>query len=127
MHDLGTLPVARSVFSRYVGLMGRRTPDRLFLVLPKCRSVHTWFMRTPIDIAYLNGYGTVLELAERAGPWGVHPGPKGTQYVLELPPGYARGIGLARGDSVTWRTGNQLRSRGPGPMSPASPEADPAR
>ncbi len=98
-HDFSQVPVARSFVQRLIGLMGRR--DRLSLFIPSCASVHTWFMRSPIDIVFVDGNSLVLEIRESANPWGTHFGPRGTRAVLEIPPGSARQLGLTSGDSVT--------------------------
>lgn len=47
------------------------TRDRqpLVLAFPRCRSVHTCFMRFPLDIAFVSGEGEVLLLASNVGPW----------------------------------------------------------
>jgi uncharacterized protein len=97
-HDYRHAPVARTFFQRLIGLMGRR--DRLFLFIPRCAAVHTWFMRSPIDIAFLDEKSVVLRVEHEAGPWRVFSGPKGTRSVLELPPGgaVAAGDGVETGD-----------------------------
>ena len=84
-HDYRHVPAARTFFQRLIGLMGRR--DRLFLFIPRCSAVHTWFMRSPIDIAFLDEKSIVLRIEHEARPWRVFSGPKGTRSVLELPPG----------------------------------------
>ena len=46
------------------------------LVFPRCRSVHTCFMRYPIDIAFIDKGGSVLVLHRGVGSWCIlsHPG-----------------------------------------------------
>ena len=41
------------------------------LVFPRCRSVHTWFMRFPLDIAFADAQGRVLALEGDVAPWRV--------------------------------------------------------
>ncbi|MGZ5475764.1 MAG: DUF192 domain-containing protein [Thermoanaerobaculia bacterium] len=94
IHDYRHVPVARTFFQRLVGLMGRR--GRLFLFIPRCSAVHTWFMRSPIDIAFLDEKSVVLWVEHEAGPWLVFSGPKGTRSVLELPPGST----VSAGDAI---------------------------
>ena len=100
-HDLRHLPVARWPFSRVAGLMGRR--KRLFLVIPRCASVHTWFMRAEIDIVFLSATGVALGIVETAARWRSYRGPAHTRTVVELPSGYVRQLGLERGDLVSTR------------------------
>lgn len=51
----------------------RETTDSYsrILVFPHCRSVHTWFMAVPIDIAFVDAAGSVVELDRAVAPWGV--------------------------------------------------------
>jgi uncharacterized membrane protein (UPF0127 family) len=101
-HDLRHLPVA-GLYGRLVGLMGRRKRDQLFLVLPDCASVHTWFMRSRIDLVFLDGAGTILGVRAWAMPWRSYHGPPHTRAVVELPPGHAAHLGLSEGDRVGTR------------------------
>ena len=39
------------------------------LVFPRCRSVHTWFMRIPLDIAFVDASGRVLARHDGVMPW----------------------------------------------------------
>lgn len=39
------------------------------LVFPHCRSVHTWFMAVPIDIAFVDATGRVLRCCRGVSPW----------------------------------------------------------
>lgn len=41
------------------------------LVFPRCRSVHTWFMRIPLDIAFVDASGRVLARHDGVMPWRV--------------------------------------------------------
>jgi uncharacterized protein len=101
-HHLPHVRVAHSFLDRLVGLIGERSPDRLFLLIPRCSSIHTAFMSASIDVVFLDEGAGVLAIVEDARPWRVFAGPRGTQSVLELPAGQARVIGLAAGDVVTF-------------------------
>lgn len=101
-HDMRHVPVAKSVPSRVLGLIGRHDRDRMFLLIPRCRSVHTWFMLRRIDIAFLSVSGVVLDVRPNARPWSMYTGPGAAKSVLELPAGHAKEIDLARGDEVMW-------------------------
>lgn len=58
--------IARSVFSRLRGLLGRRNyPD--LLVLTPCNDIHTFGMRSSIDVAFIDSQGTVIEAYRRLG------------------------------------------------------------
>ena len=88
MEILGfTVPVATSMSSRLLGLAllrrGRAGPG---LLIPRCRSVHTFGMRFPLDLVFLD-----FELREVSLRRAVRPGrvafERRAQAVLELPAG----------------------------------------
>jgi len=109
-HELGAVPVAITFGERLLGLIGKRDRDALCLLIPRCASVHTWFMRSPIDILFLDRRDRVLAVTERARAWRSYSGPRGTCTVLELPPGRAKEMGVRAGDYV-WYDAPSRRSR----------------
>lgn len=69
-------PVARQVEraesfgTRLVGLLGRRGLDvEEGLWIEPCDSVHTFFMRFPIDVAFVDRAGVVLRRYDELKPW----------------------------------------------------------
>jgi uncharacterized membrane protein (UPF0127 family) len=52
--------VARTPWSRLVGLAGRARPPEHALLIPRCRSVHTFGMRFALDLVWLDAAGRVL-------------------------------------------------------------------
>ena len=58
---LASAEVALSRRDRRNGLIGRADLDGAF-VIDRCRWVHTIGVRFPLDIAYLDGSGTVLKI-----------------------------------------------------------------
>ena len=67
------MTVARGFFRRLRGLTayaGRATAGcDLVMVFPRCRSVHTCFMRHSIDVAFVRDGGVVLKVHETVPPW----------------------------------------------------------
>jgi uncharacterized membrane protein (UPF0127 family) len=62
--------VARSGWARLRGFaLYRRAPPGRALLLPRCRSVHTWGMRFELDLVWLDREGRVLEVEEGVPPW----------------------------------------------------------
>lgn len=62
--------VADNFFQRLRGLMFSQTlPSQQGLLLMRCASVHTAFMRYPIDVLYLDGTGRVLKCVPNLRPW----------------------------------------------------------
>ena len=92
--------VARDFWSRGRGLLGRGTlaPSE-GLLIPRCASVHTWFMRFPIDVVYLGRDLGVRKIAPDLGPWRFS-WCRGAASVLELAAGSAEAHGLRVGDQL---------------------------
>lgn len=95
--------VARSFWSRGRGLMLRRRLEQgAGMVIDPCSSIHTFWMRFPIDVLYVNREHQVVRADEAMRPWRVgplRPG-KGSRYVVELPPGTIRASGTQPGDHL---------------------------
>lgn len=99
--------VADRFVSRFLGLMGRSDFERgEGLLFPKCRSVHMWFMRIPIDIVFLKqgenpGHFIVSKLVRGAKPWAMLPfSDLSADHTLELPTGAIDGAGLETGEAL---------------------------
>jgi uncharacterized membrane protein (UPF0127 family) len=102
---LATLEVADSWRARTRGLLGRDAVDGAILLRP-ARSVHTFRMRFPIDVAFVDGSLRVLRVVH------LRPG------RLTRPVWRARGVIEAdAGAFAEWdlRPGDQLEVRGEAP------------
>lgn len=96
--------VAESPWSRLVGLLGRSgLPLGEGLLLAPASSIHTFFMRFPIDIAFLDQNGRVLKAAAAVPPFRIVAAPRGTRSVLELPAGTLAASRTAAGDTLDLR------------------------
>jgi uncharacterized membrane protein (UPF0127 family) len=74
------------------GLLGRRDlPHGEGILLRPAASIHTFFMRFPIDAVFLDREGVVVEVAENVRPWRV-AGRKGAKVVIELAAGAAEAV-----------------------------------
>jgi uncharacterized membrane protein (UPF0127 family) len=83
--------------SRLRGLLGRRElPAGEGLLLRPSPSIHTWFMRFPIDVVFLDGDLRVLDVIPALRPWRI-AGRRGARAVLELATGEASRHGLRPG------------------------------
>ena len=92
--------VAATPSSRMRGLLGRRSlAGGEGLLLRPTSSIHTWFMRFPIDAVFLAEDGTVVRIAEDLRPWRA-AGHRGARAVLELASGECARRGLRTGDRV---------------------------
>jgi uncharacterized membrane protein (UPF0127 family) len=82
------LEVARTSWSRFVGLMGRaELPAGAGLLIEPCNSIHMFFMRFPIDALFLDRDRRVKRVLLRLKPWRVSPMVFGAKSVVELPAG----------------------------------------
>ena len=89
--------VADRPFSRLRGLMGRRglAPGEGLMLRPT-PSIHTCFMRFPIDAVFLDADLRVLDVKPHLRPWRF-AGRRHTRAVLELPGGEAQRLRLRAG------------------------------
>jgi len=85
---------------RNKGLLGREglAPGEGLWIVP-CESVHTFFMRFPIDLVYLDRNNKVRKLRSSVGPWRLSAC-LSAHSILELPAGTIRATQTQRGDSL---------------------------
>ena len=59
-----------TVFERMRGLLGSLTIGvGECLWITRCNSVHTFFMRYPIDVVFINAHGVVVKVCSHLAPW----------------------------------------------------------
>lgn len=97
------LAIARSHWSRFRGLMATgashfRTGQGLWIV--PCHGVHTFAMRFPIDVVYLDREKIVIHIQQALQPWRLAAIRRLATSVLELPAGTVRDSRTALGDQV---------------------------
>ena len=100
------IQAASSILQRAVGLLA--TPALASgegLWLHPCTSVHTFFMRYPIDVLFLSKEGAVLE-QQTLKPWRVSRWVRKSDGVLELPAGMLERTGTAAGDRIEFQGQN---------------------
>jgi len=111
--------LAETMFARLRGLLGRSgLSSGEGMLLRPAASIHTAFMRFPIDAVFLDRESRVLKVAAELPPWRA-AACRGSRTVLELPAGEAARQGLRPGVSLTqvWRSEPASRPR---PQAPAS-------
>ena len=90
--------VATSFALRFRGLMGAaQLPPGSGLLLPGTSSVHTHFMRFPIDVVFLDAEGRIVSVVAALRPLRLASA-KSAVSVLELAGGECARLGLAEGD-----------------------------
>jgi uncharacterized membrane protein (UPF0127 family) len=97
--------VATNPWTRFLGLMGRRTvlPGGGLLIRP-CNSIHMFFMRMSLDVIHCgaptDGTDPILRLLPGIKPWRLGPLVRGSKYVVELPAGTLARTGTSVGDRI---------------------------
>lgn len=72
--------------SRLIGLMGRADIGDGAIIEP-CNSIHSCFMRVPIDVAFLDADDRVLAVYSAFPTWRFTPVVRGARRVVELAAG----------------------------------------
>jgi len=86
---------------RMKGLLGRRSlPAGEGILITPAPSIHTWFMRFPIDVVFLGRDLEVIDVVENLGPWHT-AGRRGAKAILELAAGEAGRRELRPGDRLS--------------------------
>ncbi len=99
---LGRVACATSAWERARGLLGRPAPgpDEGLLLTP-CRSVHTFGMRYPIDVVYLDDDWRIARVVPGLAPLRLSACRRAVA-TLEIAAGRAATIGLEPGDELRW-------------------------
>ena len=94
------LSLADTPKTRNKGLLGRKglAPGEGLWIVP-CQSVHTFFMRFPIDLVYLDRKKRIRKLRSAVGPWRLSAC-LSAYSILELPAGTIRASLTECGDTL---------------------------
>lgn len=94
--------LADNPLTRARGLMGRSglaSDEGMFLAT---RAIHTWFMRFPIDVLFLDRENRIVDIAHSLQPWHVALRRK-ARSVIELPAGACEALELRPGTQLALR------------------------
>jgi uncharacterized membrane protein (UPF0127 family) len=96
-----SVEVADTNKKRRVGLLKhvRLDPGSGLWIVP-CESVHTFFMKFPIDLVYLDKHRKVRKVRHAVPPWRLSACLT-AHSILELPAGTAKNSGTQRGDELS--------------------------
>jgi len=92
--------VADTRATRRRGLLGRDglEPSTALLLLPSF-SIHTMFMRFPIDVVFVNREGAVVRIVTNMGPWKMATAWR-AHAVIEMAAGALRSHDIRTGDRL---------------------------
>jgi uncharacterized protein len=104
------MEVADSAAMRNKGLLGRErlSPGEGLWIIP-CASVHTFWMRFPIDLVYLDRKKRIRKLRSDVRPWRLSAC-LWAHSVLELPPGTIHGTRTQHGDRLEFSNASVLET-----------------
>jgi len=92
---------ASNPWQRMKGLLGRRQlAQGHALLIPRCQSIHMFFMRFPIDVIFCDKAHRVVGLTRGIKPFRLSPIFFKASYALELPVGSIAASGTQRGDII---------------------------
>ncbi|MGH7691922.1 MAG: DUF192 domain-containing protein [Candidatus Dormibacteria bacterium] len=117
--------VARGFLPRLLGLMGRSrlAPEEGLWLLP-CNSVHMFFMRTPLDVVYLDRQLRVVRCVPQMREWSVKWLPvRHAHSALELAPGTLRQRPLGPGDQIRFAKEPAALGSAPPLAAPTTPSS----
>ena len=93
--------IANTFFRRILGLLGRNGLNKgQALILNPCNSIHTYFMRFPIDALFVDKNNQVLETIANLAPFRFSPLFFKSRLVIELPAGTIRSTATSQGDKL---------------------------
>lgn len=95
--------IAGTFWQRLIGLLGRSgIKQNQGLLLPECNAVHSFMMRFPIDILFLDQERIVTKTVHRLKPNRMMFSSRRTRNTLELASGMLARYGVKVGDRITF-------------------------
>ncbi len=75
--------VADTFIKRFSGFMFRKTPHHEAILIKPCNSIHTFFMRFPIDVLFINENMEVVKKLDALKPGSMVMPQKNCKFVIE--------------------------------------------
>ena len=93
--------IADTPFKRIKGLLGRKifSPGQAIILEP-CNSVHTFFMRFPIDVVFVDTENKIIRAISSLKPSRITAVYWKSKFVVELPAGTLQNTSTVVGDSL---------------------------
>lgn len=98
---INNIETAESLWKRTIGVIGWKDfGAKGGLLLTNTNSIHTFFVRFPLDLVFLDNEMKILSLVENLKPFSFSPIVWRAKHVLEMPAGSIKKSSLKTGDSV---------------------------
>lgn len=95
------LDVADTSWRRMKGLLGRTgLPPDCGLLITRCNNIHTFFMKFPLDLIFLDKAMAVVRTIEALPPWRVVLPVRRATSVVELEGGFLQGRPVSVGEEL---------------------------
>lgn len=93
--------VADTFLKRLVGLMFQKElSSEKALIIENCNAIHTFFMRFPIDVLFVDKNNRVVKVVKNFKPWRISAFVKNADYVVELASGSVTDSLVKVGDQI---------------------------
>lgn len=93
--------IAKSFWARSKGLLGHSSlPAQEAMWILRCNSIHTLFMRFPIDCVFVNRELVVQKVFSNVKPWRLIPPVWGASSVIEMAAGQVDKFSLKQGEQL---------------------------
>lgn len=100
---LDSVMMTGSAWERMRGLLGRAPlRERDALLIDRCGSVHTWGMRYPLDLVFMDRVWRIRKLVRDVQPWRI-AWCMGAALTLEMPAGAIDRLKLETGMQLSWQ------------------------
>ncbi len=103
MQNTWNIHIADTFFKRLFGLMWKKNISITDVyIFPNCYRVHTFFMRMPIDILFLNKNNEIICMIEHVKPWRIVPKIKDAITIVEVKSGFIQEYNLQNLTCINW-------------------------
>jgi uncharacterized protein len=93
--------IAGTFFKRIRGLLANKEfKSGQAMVIKPCNSIHTFFMRFPIDVLFVDKNNKIIDAVSRLIPFRISKMYFNAAYVVELPVGSINTTSTSAGDSL---------------------------
>jgi len=91
---------AQTFITRLIGWMGKKIEFNEILILSSCRRIHTFGMREPIDVVFLDSRDEIVYLVENMEKSKISPFVSRARTVMEMKGGMIAKLGIRVGDRI---------------------------